>query len=155
MWSLGIYMNFSLQKQHGVVLFFSLIILVIMTVIGVALAVNSTQSLRMAGAGSERIEAMMSAHGAQEKIIAAKQGKFMANMPAVVIENDLELDVVNTITPMSPVAFGNSGCQRDPLGNGTFMGCRAMEVSSTASFGRNDLGQVTVVAGVEQQIINF
>lgn len=34
-----------------------------MTVIGVALAVNSTQSLRMSGAGSERIEAKAIADG--------------------------------------------------------------------------------------------
>lgn len=52
-----------MKRQKGVVLFFALIILIIMTVIGVALAVNSTQSLRMSGAGSERIEAKAIADG--------------------------------------------------------------------------------------------
>ena len=49
----------SQKRQQGIVLFFSLIVLVLMTLIGVALAVNSTQSLRMSGAGSERIEASL------------------------------------------------------------------------------------------------
>ncbi|MGZ0787976.1 PilX N-terminal domain-containing pilus assembly protein, partial [Pseudomonas saponiphila] len=43
-----------MKKQKGIVLFFALIILLLMTIIGVALAVNSTQSMRMSGAGSER-----------------------------------------------------------------------------------------------------
>ncbi|MGS0726875.1 pilus assembly PilX family protein, partial [Shewanella sp. 0m-11] len=59
-----------MQKQKGIVLFFSLIVLLIMTVIGVALAVNSTQSIRMAGAGSERVEAVAVARGAQDRVIA-------------------------------------------------------------------------------------
>ena len=56
-----------MKKQEGMVLFFSLIILIIMTVIGVALAVNSSQSMKMAGAGSERVEAMSAAQGAQDR----------------------------------------------------------------------------------------
>lgn len=52
-----------MKRQKGVVLFFALIVLIIMTVIGVALAVNSTQSLRMSGAGSERLEAKALADG--------------------------------------------------------------------------------------------
>ncbi|MCD8558337.1 MAG: pilus assembly PilX N-terminal domain-containing protein, partial [Shewanella xiamenensis] len=52
-----------MRKQKGIVLFFALIVLLLMTIIGVALAVNSTQSMRMSGAGSERIEAKSIADG--------------------------------------------------------------------------------------------
>lgn len=107
-------MSFSMKKQQGLVLFLSLIILVIMTVIGVALAVNSTQSLRMSGAGSERVDAMMSAQGAQAKVIADKQGATMANMNAVVTERDVALGVTNTMTPMT---VGDVSCQRSTKAN--------------------------------------
>jgi len=85
----------SYQKQQGIVLFFSLIILVLMTIIGVALAVNSTQSLRMAGAGAERIDAMASAQGAQDKAILANSG-VMATMTAVLTTVDNDLGVSST-----------------------------------------------------------
>ena len=59
-----------MKNQRGVVLFFALIVLIIMRLIGVALAVNSTQSLRMAGAGAERIEAIAIANGALDSVIS-------------------------------------------------------------------------------------
>ena len=144
-------MQNSIKKQQGVVLFFSLIILVIMTVIGVALAVNSTQSLRMAGAGSERIEAMMSAQGAQVKVIADNEGAVMGAMSVVTVINDAVLGVTNTITPMS---VGDVKCQRSMKANsGESLICRRFEVSSRASFGRSNLGQVTVILGFEQEML--
>lgn len=144
-------MQNSIKKQQGMVLFFSLIILVIMTVIGVALAVNSTQSLRMAGAGSERIEAMMSAQGAQVKVIADNEGAVMLAMNAVTVMNDAVLGVTNTITPMS---VGDVECQRSmKASSGIALMCRRFEVSSNASFGRSNLGQVTVILGFEQEML--
>nr|WP_280925371.1 PilX N-terminal domain-containing pilus assembly protein [Shewanella holmiensis] len=144
-------MKISIQKQQGIVLFFSLIILVIMTVIGVALAVNATQSLRMAGAGSERVEAMMSAQGAQDKVIVANQGTTMANMAAVTVANDAALGVTNTMTPMTN---GDVSCQRSTKANSAnLISCRRVEISSAAAFGRSQLGRVTVVSGIEQEVL--
>ncbi|MDO6610059.1 pilus assembly PilX N-terminal domain-containing protein [Shewanella sp. 1_MG-2023] len=143
-----------MKKQQGVVLFFSLIVLVIMTVIGVALAVNSTQSLRMSGAGSERIEAMVSAQGGQEKMIADNSGATMANMVAETVMNDAALGVVNTVTPMT-VGVGDDDCQRSPKANSANMiKCKRLEVSSSANFGRSNLGRVTIVLGFEQEVLS-
>ncbi|WP_144214244.1 pilus assembly PilX family protein [Shewanella donghaensis] len=143
-----------MRKQQGVVLFFSLIVLVIMTVIGVALAVNSTQSLRMSGAGSERIEAMISAQGAQEKMIADNSGSTMSNMVAVTVMNDAELGVVNTVSPMI-LGVGDVDCQRpEKATSGDSIKCKRLEVSSSANFGRSNLGQVTIVLGFEQEVLS-
>ncbi|MCL1117060.1 pilus assembly PilX family protein [Shewanella aestuarii] len=140
-----------MQKQQGIVLFFSLIILVIMTVIGVALAVNATQSLRMAGAGSERIEAMLAAQGAQDKVIIANEGETLANMAAVSVQNDLALGVTNTMTPL--VNY-DVNCARDPEATDpSVIQCRRVEISSAAAFGRSQLGRVTVVSGIEQEVL--
>ncbi|GGB60140.1 pilus assembly protein PilX [Shewanella inventionis] len=141
----------SQKKQQGIVLFFSLIVLVLMTIIGVALAVNSTQSLRMAGAGSERIEAMASAKGAQDKVISANAGSTMATMTVETTSLDGALGVSNTITPMNA---GDVSCQRSATASsGNLISCRRVEVSSAATFGRSDMGLVTVVAGIEQEVL--
>ncbi|MEZ8187809.1 PilX N-terminal domain-containing pilus assembly protein [Shewanella sp. 5S214] len=138
----------SYQKQQGIVLFFSLIILVLMTIIGVALAVNSTQSLRMAGAGAERIDAMASAQGAQDKAILANSG-VMATMTAVLTTVDNDLGVSSTLTPL---ADGDTGCQPS-ITPTEGISCRRVEISSAATFGRSNMGQVTVVVGVEKELM--
>jgi len=139
------------KKQKGVVLFFSLIILVIMTVIGVALAVNSTQSIRMAGAGSERVEAMAAAHGALDSVIAANEGTVLTDLPAGITPAGTMLGVTSV---MSPLQLNDVGCQRNAAASAaTLVSCRRSEISSVAVFGRNNMGQLTVVAGVEQKVI--
>jgi type IV pilus assembly protein PilX len=141
----------SYKKQQGIVLFFSLIVLVLMTLIGVALAVNATQSLRMAGAGSERLDAIASAQGAQDKAIFANAGSTMANMTAISTTVDIELGVSNTLTPMT---IGDVGCQRSTKANAAnLIRCRRIEISSAATFGRSDMGLVTVITGIEQEVL--
>ena len=134
-----------MHKEHGMVLFLSLIVLLIMTVIGVALAVNSNQSMKMAGAGAERVEAMTAAHGAQDRAISLNEGATLINLTNTLVTNDAALGVTNTLEPVA------SGCQRVVKAHGASIGCNRIDISSTAVFGRNDLGQLTVVTGIEQE----
>ncbi len=141
----------KIKKQKGVVLFFSLIILLIMTVIGVALAVNSNQSIKMAGAGSERVEAMIEAHGALDKVLAAKAGTSLANINALQTVVD---DTFNASSTLAPMADGDVACQRSSAASGAnLISCRRVEVSTEASFGRNNMGRVSIVTGVEQEVL--
>ncbi|MGS0679600.1 pilus assembly PilX family protein [Shewanella sp. 125m-7] len=140
-----------MQKQKGIVLFFSLIVLLIMTVIGVALAVNSTQSIRMAGAGSERVEAVAVARGAQDRVIANNSGTNLALIRTVTTIADGTFDVTNTLTPLSD---GDVDCMRMLHPNQAGMiDCVPMEISSEATFGRNDMGRLTLVTGIEQEVL--
>lgn len=142
-----------MKHQQGVVLFFALIVLIIMTVIGVALAVNSTQSLRMAGAGAERIEAMAIANGALDSVIKMYQGAGFANMSDETQAE--ELGGKQTIIPMpKDGTVQDVSCQRSSKASGAnLIKCRRLEVISTANFGREDLGQLTVVTGIEQEVL--
>ncbi|MGX9462381.1 pilus assembly PilX family protein [Shewanella sp. A14] len=141
-----------MKKQKGIVLFFSLIVLVIMTVIGVALAINSTQSLRMSGAGSERIEALSVANGGLEQVIANNSGAALANLLAV--KTETAFNSTQTITPLPVADVKDVGCQRtsNAMGAG-LVSCRRSQITSMARFGRDNLGSLTVAAGVEQQVL--
>jgi type IV pilus assembly protein PilX len=146
--------NISMKKQRGIVLFFSLIILIVMTVIGVALAVNSTQSLRMSSAGSERIEAMSIANGALDLLIDNNKGAIFANLSARVDDNQL-LGGAQSIIPM-PMdgTITDVACQRSSKASGPgLITCRRLEITSSRSFGRENLGQLQVVAGIEQEVL--
>lgn len=142
-----------MKREKGMVLFFSLIVLVLMTVIGVALAVNSGQSLRMAGAGSERVEAKAVAHGGQARAVEANEGAIMANMT-----DDLKQTVTIGTSPventLSPMTAGDVNCQRSTKANSAnLISCRRIEIESLVKFGRKNMGELTVVAGVEQEVL--
>lgn len=147
-----------MRKQKGIVLFFALIVLVLMTVIGVALAVNSTQSLRMSGAGAERIEAKALADGAVDSVLLTESAASLATLDKV---STLHLvSGTQTLTPLPLKSDGtveakNVACQRSSKANGTdLFKCRRIEISSSVNFGRENLGQLTVVTGIEQEVLN-
>lgn len=140
------------KHQQGIVLFFALIVLIIMTVIGVALAVNSTQSLRMAGAGVERIEAKAIADGGLAQVIDNNSGASFANMSTQMTAATYGGNQI--ITPLPETGVKDVGCQRTVDATGAnLVSCRRVEISSTVRFGRDDLGSLTVVSGVEQQVL--
>ncbi|MCH1928593.1 pilus assembly PilX N-terminal domain-containing protein [Shewanella sp. A25] len=147
-----------MKKQKGVVLFFALIVLIIMTVIGVALAVNSTQSLRMAGAGSERIEAKALADGAIDRVLLNNSAAELAKLAEK--DDSTFLDGNQTLTPLPLDSDGNPdakdvSCQRSSKASGTdLFKCRRLEISSSVNFGRENLGRLTVVTGIEQEVLN-
>jgi type IV pilus assembly protein PilX len=142
-----------MNRQKGVALFFALIVLIIMTVIGIALAVNSGQSLRMSGAGSERIEANAIANGALDLVIANHKGSSFANMtentPSGVLGGEQLLIPMPRNGLIQDVA-----CQRSSKASGAnLIKCRRLEITSKVNFGREDLGQLTVVTGIEQEVL--
>ncbi|MCL1141471.1 pilus assembly PilX family protein [Shewanella gaetbuli] len=141
-----------MKKQKGIVLFFALIVLVIMTVIGVALAVNSTQSLRMASAGAERLDAKAVADGGLAQVILNNSGALFANLSAKKTESNF--GGVQVITPLPETSVRDVGCQRTSNATGAdLVSCRRVEVTSTVAFGRDSLGTLTVASGIEQQVL--
>lgn len=141
-----------MKKQKGIVLFFSLIVLIIMTLIGVALAVNSTQSLRMSGAGAERLDAKAIADGGLAQVIADNSGAPLANLSAQQTASTFGGEQV--ITPLPETGVRDVGCQRTSNATGAnLVSCRRAEITSTVAFGRDNLGTLTVASGVEQQVL--
>lgn len=141
-----------MRKEQGMVLFVALIVLIIMTVIGVALAVNSGQSLRMAGAGAERIEAMSGAQGAQDRVINNNKGAALANIGAGGIQERVE--AFNSDSEILPLTLGDVSCQRSSRASGAnLISCRRAEITTTTTYGRKGLGQLQIVSGIEQQVL--
>lgn len=142
----------SINKQAGVVLFFALILLIVMTFIGVALAVSAGQSLRMAGAGTERIEAKALADGGLVKIIDEYAGSGFANLATTT--PGTFFGGTQSITPLPETGVKDVGCQRTARATGTnLVSCRRFEISSHVAYGRDNIGDLTVVSGVEQQVL--
>lgn len=139
-----------MKKQQGIVLFLALIVLLILTMIGVGLAMNSSQSLRMAGAGNERVSAMAAAQGAQAKVLNDLTSDVLALMTVETEVVDSDFKVNHKVTPISE---GDVSCKRtEAANNASLIRCRRIEISSEASFGREDMGRLQIVVGVEQEV---
>jgi type IV pilus assembly protein PilX len=142
------------KKQQGVVLFFSLIVLVLMTIIGVALAVNSTQSLRMSGAGSDRLAATSLALGGLNTVISKSVAyQFSTTLQANRTVAELSGSQDIKLMPIDDPGI-NVGCQRSEKANAAnLINCRSIEVSSTVNYGRGGYGELSVTMGVEQEVL--
>ena len=119
-----------MKKQQGIVLFFAIIVLLLMTIIGVSLATNSTMSIKMAGAGAERIEALNRA-----------QGK-LAVQTNEVLGNDVVIRVPQVRCPRTSTA--DSANALPEAGENGFI-CREFGVTET--YGRQNMARITVVMG--------
>ncbi|PMG43201.1 pilus assembly PilX N-terminal domain-containing protein [Shewanella sp. 10N.286.52.B9] len=142
----------SYKNQQGIVLFFSLVVLIVMTIIGVALAVNSSQSLRMAGAGSDRLAALSQAQGGLNIVIAdSVKHDFTyrtVNDDVTEMDGEQEIKLMPENNPGIEV-----DCQRTEKANAVHLiGCRRFEVSSAVTFGRSGYGELTVTSGIEQEV---
>jgi type IV pilus assembly protein PilX len=144
----------GLKRQSGIVLFFALILLVVMTVIGVALAVNAGQSLRMAGAGSERMEAKAAADGGLAAVMNATTVATLATLSDV--QNSALFGGEQTLTPLPEGATPeNVGCQHSVTASATnIIGCRRLQANSTVTYGRDNMGVIEVTQGMEQEVLN-
>ncbi|RLV61425.1 pilus assembly protein PilX [Parashewanella curva] len=141
-----------MKKQQGVVLFFALIVLLLMTIIGVSLAMNSTQSLRMAGSGVERLEAVAHAQGAQEKFIMEYEGTpMLTDLDAEARMTDNEMKVNHVVVPLENVDVECGRSAKATSGNN--IRCRRIEVTSDGVYGREDLGRMSVVTGIQQEVL--
>ncbi len=150
------------KQQHGIVLFFALIVLILMTIIGVALASNSTQSLQMASSGAERLEAISKVNGSQERFLNQNQGSaVMTDLIAPLLMSDSVMNAKHIIKPVgcNQDEMGNctsqildTDCGRSATGSSAFK-CRKIEVSTSAKYGRNNLGTVNICSAIEQQVL--
>jgi len=138
-----------MKTQQGMVLFFSLIVLLIMTVVGVAIAMSSTQSLRMSQAGAERVKASVAVQGALNAVVVDNQGSVLANLDEPLAINNPAYQATSTLTPLTE---GDVACARSTRPTAG-VACRKIEVTSQVSFGRDNTAQLFFVTGLEQEVL--
>ncbi|QIZ75504.1 pilus assembly protein PilX [Ferrimonas lipolytica] len=135
-----------MSKQTGIALVSSILLLLTLTLVAVSLADRSRLTVQMAAAGVAREEANQQVNGIQEEFI--DQQRQLSGSSAFVV-------TPSTNTGPNQVNFlAETGCRRSR--NATSSGvivCRQSELISTAVFGRNDRGSLSVISGIEQPVL--
>lgn len=145
-------------SQSGLVLFVALIFLLIITILGVALLSNSAMDAKVAGAVSDRAEALQTGNGMLGDVIknAATNSTFLQDITAYPITVNTTLTDNEGNSRQTTVVYKlEATCPRSERGNSsdTFT-CRHFTDSATVTFGRYQLGQLKVVNGVAQPLIS-
>ncbi|WKE64957.1 PilX N-terminal domain-containing pilus assembly protein [Gallaecimonas kandeliae] len=147
------------SNQRGLVLFVALIFLLIITILGVALLSNSAMDAKMAGAASDRTEALQAANGVLDDVLmnADTNRAFLSDASSyssgLTIDTSLKDEDGNA--RQATVHFdGESSCPRSEKGTGTdtFV-CRHFHDSADVAFGRRNLAKVETTNGISQPLI--
>ncbi len=128
-----------MKQQKGVVLFFAIIVLLLLTIIGVSLAVNSSMSLQMSNAGSERLEVV-------NEINEQLQNRFLEIQ-------GMDVDQIDALLPNPDIIRlpQQVGTARDCTNNNAFC-CVIYEVSQTVEYGKFDIAHPPVAFGIEKPV---
>lgn len=129
----------NLRSQKGVVLFFAIIVLLVLTIIGVSLAVNSTMSLNMANAGSERIEAIHEINEGLQNTFAQFRASDVDQIDALLPDPDI-IRLPALVGTTKECTFNKSYC------------CVIYEVSQTVQYGKQNVTHPPMAYGIEKVV---
>ncbi|WP_019615576.1 hypothetical protein [Psychromonas ossibalaenae] len=142
----------KIKKQQGAVLFFVLITLPMLVVLGLMLVENSSVDLKMVDARVVRNDSNIRLTSAASALLTSiKTPSLFANAEnGEGISEPVPLDVSNVVTVKSEV-----NCMRRKDANGDDFQCRYLEVKFTHQFGREKKdssrwGSNSMAIGVEQ-----
>lgn len=146
------------NQQSGLVLFVALIFLLVITILGVALLSNSAMDAKMAGAVSDRTDALQAGNGVLGDVMknANTSRAFLQDLTAYPHQVDTSLTDSSGNARQATVEFKQeSSCPRSRNGSSSdvFI-CRHFTDSADITFGRHQLGQLEVVNGVSQPLIS-
>lgn len=152
-------MNFSIKKQHGVVLIVALVFLISLTGVASVLMLNTTSDVKMSGASEIRLIATQEAISAVDETIADQitggnnlfAGRVFpqpVNSVSSVSVNDIQITnraSSNLVTP---------DCPHSRLPSSTrVIKCNILNVAVNNRYGNNDSSNVNVNSSIGQQVL--
>ena len=143
-----------MKRQEGIVIIVVFLVLLVLTMIAVGLATSARMTVQMTAATNARSEAWHLANGAQAGFVEsqrlARGGSALVNNAGVAIATDLS-GVVNTLTFRV-----ETQCRRSRSATAVgIVACRHSELQSAVTYGKNSRGSLSVLAGIEQPVLDI
>ena len=142
-----------MKRQQGVVIIVVFLMLLVLTMIAVGLATRARMTAQMTAATNARSEAWHLANGAQAGFVQSQRllrGDSALISNAGVFTSTGAAGVVNTVTFRV-----ETQCRRARSATAVgIVACRHSELDSAVTYGKNNRGNLSVVTGVEQPVLN-
>ena len=142
-----------MSRQKGIVIVVVFLMLLVLTMIAVGLATRARMTAQMTAATNARSEAWHLANGAQAGFVQSQRllrGDSALISNAGVFTSTGAAGVVNTVTFRV-----ETQCRRARSATAVgIVACRHSELDSAVIYGKNNRGNLSVVTGVEQPVLN-
>lgn len=142
-----------MSRQKGIVIVVVFLMLLVLTMIAVGLATRARMTAQMTAATNARSEAWHLANGAQAGFVQSQRllrGDSALISNAGVFTSTGAAGVVNTVTFRV-----ETQCRRARSATAVgIVACRHSELDSAVTYGKNNRGNLSVVTGVEQPVLN-
>ena len=142
-----------MSREKGIVIVVVFLMLLVLTMIAVGLATRARMTAQMTAATNARSEAWHLANGAQAGFVQSQRllrGDSALISNAGVFTSTGAAGVVNTVTFRV-----ETQCRRARSATAVgIVACRHSELDSAVTYGKNNRGNLSVVTGVEQPVLN-
>ena len=142
-----------MSREKGIVIVVVFLMLLVLTMIAVGLATRARMTAQMTAATNARSEAWHLANGAQAGFVQSQRllrGDSALISNTGVFTSSGAAGVVNTVTFRV-----ETQCRRARSATAVgIVACRHSELDSAVTYGKNNRGNLSVVTGVEQPVLN-
>ncbi|ADN75005.1 type IV pilus assembly protein PilX [Ferrimonas balearica DSM 9799] len=143
-----------MNRQQGMVLVVSILLLLMLTLIAVGLAYRAKMTTQMASASNARSTALHLANGAQIRFV--EQQRLALGGSLLVTNRGVSTSMDATTGARHQLSFRiETQCRRSRTATAaSVMACRHNELETRVNFGKNQRGQLSVVTGLEQPVLS-
>lgn len=151
----------KVKSQQGVVLVVALVFLIALTAVAAALMQNSTTDIKMSGATEEKVTAIQEAVSSTDEVIYDQinqsdgDNAFAKHINAFPLTKSVSAKDTDAVISVATPNTLETGCPHTKSASSIqVFTCNVLSIQVTRKYGRKTQNQISVNAGIAQQLLN-
>lgn len=143
-----------MRQERGIVVIVIFLLLIVLTMIAVGLTTRTRMTLQLTTASNARSEAQHQANGAQSAYLEQQR---QLRGESTLIRNTGITTSTDTSGVFNTIRFrGETQCRRSRTATAAhIVACRHSELESRVKYGKRNRGELSVITGLEQPVLNI
>ena len=143
-----------MKQERGIVLIVIFLLLIVLTMIAIGLTTRTRMTLQLTAASNARNEAQHQANGAQTAYLEQQR---RLRGESMLIRNTSVTTSSDASGALNTISFrGETQCRRSRTATAVhIVACRHSELRSSVNYGKNSRGELSVITGLEQPVLNI
>ena len=143
-----------MKQERGIVVIVIFLLLIVLTMIAVGLTTRTRMTLQLTTASNARSESQHQANGAQSAYLEQQR---QLRGESTLIRNTGITTSTDTSGVFNTIRFrGETQCRRSRTATAAhIVACRHSELESRVKYGKRNRGELSVITGLEQPVLNI
>ena len=143
-----------MKQERGIVVIVIFLLLIVLTMIAVGLTTRTRMTLQLTTASNARSEAQHQANGTQSAYLEQQR---QLRGESTLIRNTGITTSTDTSGVFNTIRFrGETQCRRSRTATAAhIVACRHSELESRVKYGKRNRGELSVITGLEQPVLNI